>query len=123
MSSDLDRSLRTTHRSVLVAIAMCAVVSAIQPGVAEEAAPDPTITTVAVALAVGTIATRRAATSPRVTPRTRLILVLCAYGIAVALAVLGSYIAIAAGQKQTGLVFALAAGIFCLRPLPRLSAD
>ena len=121
MSPDVARSLRTAHRTVLATIALCAIVSAIQPAAAEEPAPDPTITTVAVALALGTILTRRAATSPRVAPRTQLVLILCAYGIAFALALLGSYIAITAGQKQTGLVFALAAGIFCIRPLPHVN--
>ena len=122
MSDPVDRSLRTAHRTVLATIALCAILTAIQPGPDEGRAPDPMITTVAIALALGTILARRSATSPVVAARTQLVLVLCAYGFAFALALLGSFIAMTAGQKQTGLVFALAAGIFCLRPMPPVSA-
>ena len=112
----LDRSLRTAHRTVLVMIAACALLSAIQPSQPEEPAPDPTTTTVGVGLALATIILRRGSTSPVVAPRTRLTLILCAYACAFALSLLGVFLAITDGQTQTGLIFALAAGIFCLRP-------
>ena len=44
-----------------------------------------------------------------------LILTLCSYAFAVALAMLGSFVAMTEDSMQTGLVYALAAGIFCLR--------
>ena len=123
MDDALDRSLRNAHRTVLAMIAGCAVLSVLQPGADPEPAPEPTTTTVAVVLALATILTRRSATSPVVEPRTSLVLLLSSYACAFALAALGSFIAMTQGQKETGLVFALAAGIFCLRPPPRLASE
>lgn len=116
MSERLDRSLRISHRTVLATIASCAVLSAIQPGTASDDAPDPAITTIAVALGLGVILARRAASSPVISPRTRVTLLLCSYAFAFGLAALGTFLAMTRGQSQIGLMFALAAGIFCLRP-------
>jgi len=114
---ELERSLKRSHRTVLAVIAACAATSALQPAAAgEPAAPDPVYTTAAVVLAVGVIVLRRTATSRVISPRTRLFLTLCTYTLAASLAILGTFIAMTLGEKQTGLVFALAAGIFCLRP-------
>ena len=123
MSDGLDRSLRTCHRTVLGMIAACAIVSAIQPSEGEEPAPDPTITTVAFGLAVFTIVSRQASTSPTIARRTRLALVLCAYACAFAIALLGAFLATTAGRSLTGLAFAMAAGIFSLRPPPRFGSE
>lgn len=121
--SPQDRSLQISHRTVLAMIAICAVISAIQPSDSEEPSPDPTVTTIAVGLALATIVLRRGSTSPVVAARTRLTLILSAYACAFALALLGAFVAIRDGQSQTGLIFALAAGIFCLRPPPRIRAE
>ncbi len=123
MSEGLDRSLRTSHRTVLAMIALCAVLSAIQPGGGDDDAPDPTITTVAVALGLGTILARRASTTAVISSSARVTLVLCAHACAFGLAVLGTFVAMARGQSQIGLMFALAAGIFSLRPPPTLDSD
>ena len=110
--------MRTTHRTVLAMIAACAVLSGFQPRVGEEPSPDPTTTTVAVVLALGSIVCRRASTSPVIPPGTRVTLVACAWACGFAIALLGTFLALQRGQTQTGLVFSLAAGIFCLRPPP-----
>ena len=52
MNEELNRSLRTSHRTVLAMIALCAVLSAIQPGDGDDDAPDPTTTSVAIALGI-----------------------------------------------------------------------
>ncbi len=99
-------------------IAACAVLSAIQPSPDEEPPPDPTTTTLAVVLAVGSIVCRRASTSPVISTGTRVTLVACAWASAFGIALLGAFVALEQGRTQTGIVFALAAGIFCLRPPP-----
>jgi CDP-diglyceride synthetase len=101
---------------VLALIAACAVAAAVAPAADAERAPDPEITTAAVGLAVATIVSRRASTSPVIRPRTAFVLLLCAFGFAFALSLLGAFVAQAEGDKQLGLVFAFAAAIFCLRP-------
>ena len=121
MSDQLDRSLRTAHRTVLAMIATCAVLAAVQSAEGEEPAPDPVTTTVALALAVGTIVARRASTSPVVAGRTRVTLIVSSWACAFTIALLGAFLAVTEGRTQTGLVFALAAGIFCLRPPPRIA--
>jgi hypothetical protein len=118
MSQELDRTLRTGHRTVLAMIAACALFSAMQSSVDEEPPPDPVTTTVALALAVGTIVARRVSTSPVVSDRTRVTMIVSSWSCAFAIAVLGAFLATNEARTQTGLVFALAAGIFCLRPPP-----
>ena len=123
MSEGLDRSLRTSHRTVLAMIALCAVLSAIQPGDGDDDAPDPIITTMAVVLGLGAVVTRRVSTSPAISLRTRAGLLLFAYACAFGLAALGSFVAMTRGQSQIGLMLALAAGIFSLRPPPALDSN
>jgi hypothetical protein len=116
MSDQLNRSLRTGHRTVLAMIAVCAVLAAMQFSDGEEPAPEPVTTTVALSLAVATIVARRVSTSPVIAARTRVTLIVCAWAFAFAIALLGAFLAMVEGQTQAGLVFAVAAGIFCLRP-------
>ena len=123
MSVSLDRALRTSHWTVLGTIAVFAVLRASQPTDAEAGAPDPTLTSIAVALGLATILTRRASTSAVISLRTRVTLLLCAYLCAFALAGLGSLVAMTLGQPQTGLAYALAAGLLSLRAPPRLDSD
>lgn len=122
MSEGLDRSLRASHRTVLAMIAACAVLSAIQPGDGNDDAPDPVATTAAVALGLGAILARRASSSPAISPRTCVVLLLCSYASAFGLAALGAFVAITRAQAQVGLMLALAAGILCLRPPPTLES-
>jgi peptidoglycan/LPS O-acetylase OafA/YrhL len=114
----MNPDLRTLHRIVLAGIAACAALSALQTPSAEQAAPDRGSATLAVGLALGSILARQVASRPGASPRVRSALTLAAYGLAAAIAVLGVFLAAADGAVQTGLVFALAAGIFCLRPPP-----
>ena len=123
MSVSLDRALRTCHWTVLAIIAVFAVLSGVQPGGGDTEAPDPTLTSVAIALGLATILTRRASTSPAISLRTRVTLLLCAYVCTFALAALGSLVAMTLGQPQTGLAYALAAGILSLRAPPRLDSN
>ncbi len=123
MNEELNRSLRTSHRTVLAMIALCAVLSAIQPGNSDDDAPDPTTTSVAIALGLGTVLARGVSTSSAISLRTRVTLLLCAYACSLALAMLGTFVAITRGQPQVGLMFALAAGIFALRRPGTLGAN
>lgn len=123
MSVNLDRALRTCHWTVLAMIALLAVLSAIQPGDGDAEAFDPTLTSVAIALGLATILARRASSSPVISPRTRVTLLLCAYVCAFGLAALGSLVAMTLGQSETGLAYTLAAGILSLRAPPRLDSD
>ena len=115
MSEELNRSLRTSHRTVLVMIALCAVLSAIQPDYGDDDAPDPTLTSVAIALGLATVLARGASNSAVISLRTRTTLLLCAYACALSLAMLGAFVAMTRGQSQVGLLYALAAGIFSFR--------
>jgi hypothetical protein len=114
----LDRALRRAHLSTLLGLAACALVSFLQPG-EPEAAPPPTFYTLtAVALSAATIVSRQLGTSARLSPRARVTLTLTALGLATAIGLLGAYMAVAAGSRQPGLLFILAAVIFSLRPPP-----
>jgi hypothetical protein len=114
----LDRALRRTHRSTLLGLAACALVSFLQPGESESTPPPSLYTLIAVALATATIATRQLATSPRLAARVRVMLSLTALALATAIGLLGAYLAVAVGSRQAGLLFILAAAIFSLRPPP-----
>jgi hypothetical protein len=114
----LNRALRRAYLSTLLGLAGCAVVSFLQPG-ESEATPPPTLYTLtAVALSAATIVSRQLATSPRFPPRARVILSLAALGLASSIGLLGTYMAVATGSRQAGLLFILAAAIFSLRPPP-----
>lgn len=118
-STVLERATRASHRAVLTLVAACALVSALWDGVDPEPAPDPFFTSLAVGLAVGTVLLRRAGTSPAVSDQTSSMFVICSHALAAGLGLLGAFIAIAHGARQTGIVFALAGGLFCLRrPTP-----
>ncbi len=110
-----ERATLASHRAVLTLLAACALVSALWDGVDPEPAPDAVFTSLAVGLALGTVLFRRAGTSPAASPQTRSILILSSYALAAGLGLLGAFIAITHGARQTGIVFALAGALFCLR--------
>ena len=116
-----DRALRRSHAGVLAVIAACAIVSALQTHPAEQPFPDRRSTALAVGLALATVVARQIASRAGVTGRLRATLTLCAYSLAASIALLGVYLAVTQGAVQTGMVFSLGAGIFCLRPPPRLA--
>lgn len=116
--SGLNASLRRAHRSALVTLALCAVFCALQQWPQEEPPPDRHTTVVAVALALSTIVLRRFSTSPVMGARPRVGVLMASYGAAVALGLTGAYAASMLSAVQTGLVFCVAAAIFCLRPPP-----
>jgi hypothetical protein len=116
----LNRSLQRSHRVVLGLIATCAIYSALQPQLAAEPAPDRRPATLAVVLALGTIVAKQIANRATASPRTRVTWTLCSYSLASAISGLGAFLATTRGAVQTGIVFSLAAGIFCLRPPARV---
>jgi hypothetical protein len=114
-----NRALRSVHRGVLGALAVCAVVTALsaKPGTSSISEGEQrSYTTVAVALAAASILTRRRPSARVVNPRLHLISslasLLCAGGLGVA----GVALALAGGARSTALVYALAGAIFALRP-------
>jgi hypothetical protein len=117
-SAPLDRALRRAHRTTLLGLAACALVTILQPE-ATETAPPPTLhTMIALGLALGTILSRQLGTSPRLAPKARVLFTLAGFGLAAVLGVFGAGLALATGTRQTGLLFTLAAALFCLRPPP-----
>ena len=104
-------------------ILLCAVVAWLQPGPPEEPATDPILTGVAVTLGLAVILLRGFTRSSTLAPQTRLTLLMSAYACGFALAVLGAFVAVQIDQPQTGVAFALAALIFCLRPPAPLSPN
>ena len=116
----IDLALRRAHRSILVALAMCAIVIFTQ-GESGDAPPERAHAVVALGLALATIVSRRFATSPAMGIRSRVTLVLTSFGCALAIGVVGVVITAAGGERQTGLVFVMAAAIFSLRPPPKLA--
>jgi hypothetical protein len=117
----LDSSLRRAHRSALAALALCAVVIAVQQAAENEPPPERDVTLVVLALGVGTVVTRRLGTSPVIQARTRVFLTLASYLGAVGIGMAGVLIATGTGARQTGLVFTAAAIIICIRPPPRIA--
>lgn len=114
-ASALGRATATAHRSVLVLIAACALATLWFGG--EATGPQPrTYTYAAVALGVATIAARSFSTSAAVGLRARLFWALGSLGCAGAIALVSAAIGIQHGDQQAGLVIALAAGIFVIRP-------
>ena len=114
----LDRALRRAHRTTLLGLVACLLVTFFQPA-ATDAAPPPTLyTLIAVGLALVSILFRQLGTSPRLTPRTRVLFTLGAFGVATALGVFGAGLALSSGARHTGLLFTLAAILFSLRPPP-----
>ncbi len=116
----LDASLRRVHRSVLVLLALCALVAASapvdEPG--DVTAPDhSTITLCAVALAGGSVLARRLATAPRVGPGRRLWLGLASLLLAGGVGIAGVAAALMAGDRSAGLLYTLGGASLILRPL------
>lgn len=117
-SAPLDRSLRRAHRITLLGLAACALAAFLQPKAAAASPPPALHTLIAVGLAVGTILCRQVATSPRLLPKTRVLFTLGAFALATSLGVLGAALAMMRDAREAGLLFTLAAGLFCLRPPP-----
>ncbi len=115
----IDLALRRAHRSILVALAMCAIVIFSQ-GESGDAPPERAHALVAVGLALATIVSRRFATSPAMGIRSQVTLFLTSFACALAIGVVGVVITAAGGERQTGLIFVMAAAIFSLRPPPKL---
>lgn len=119
--ASLDAALRRAHRSALISLALCAVFCVLQEWPADEPPPDRSTTVVAVSLALTTIVLRRLNSSPVMGVRTRVGVLMASYAAAVALGLTGAFIANSQAAVQTGLVFCVAAAIFCLRPPPTMA--
>jgi hypothetical protein len=114
-----NRALRTVHRGVLGALAVCAVAIALsaKPGTSSISEGEQrSYTTVAVALAAVSILTRRRPTARVANPRVYLISSLASLLCAGGLGITGVTFALAGGARSTALVYALAGAIFALRP-------
>jgi len=114
-----NRALRSVHRGVLVALAVCAGVIALSAE--PETLPtsegtERSFTYVAVALAVASILTRRRPTASIANPRAYVILSLASLLCAGGLGIVGVAFALAGGARGTAIVYALAGAIFSLRP-------
>jgi hypothetical protein len=120
--TDLARALRRVQRSVLVTLAVCALVSATVAvdgdGVG---AADPRFTGVGVALGLVSIVARRSALAPRTRPRARVRLCLLSLLAAGAVGLTGVALALTRGEREAGILYALAGAILALRP-PRILA-
>jgi hypothetical protein len=121
MSDATERaaSLRTAHRALLAAIALCAVAAWMQPSPGDEPAPDPTVTTVAIVMGLAVMLLRAGARSSVIAPETRTALTWAGWACALALALLGVFVAFQLQQPRAGVAFSLAALIFSLQP-PRV---
>jgi len=114
-----NRALRSVHRGVLAALAVCAGVIALSA--APETSPisegtERSYTIVAVALAAASILTRRRPTASIANPRAHVIASLASLVCAGGLGIAGVALAFAGGARSTALVYALAGAIFALRP-------
>jgi len=112
----LRLALRRTHRSVLGLLAVCAVVILAGGTSGEEPPPDRVMTVGAVVLALMGIVLRRASSSPRIQPRSALILAVAALLTCGGLGLLAVWLAWTEGASETALIYTLAGFIFALRP-------
>lgn len=112
----LRLALRRTHRSVLGLLAVCAVVILAGGTSGEEPPPDRVMTVGAVVLALLGIMLRRASSSPRIQPRSALILAVAALLTWGGLGLLAVWLAWTEGASETALIYTLAGFIFALRP-------
>lgn len=115
----LNRALLRVRRSVLVTLAVCAVVIAASaepdsPTISESA--QRTFTYVALALAVASILTRRRPAAAVANPRVYVVLSLASLLCACGLGIAGVAFALAGGPRTGALVYALVGAIFSLRP-------
>ena len=114
-----NRALRSVHRGVLAALAVCAGVIALSAEpetlpISEGA--ERSFTYVAVALAVASILARRRPTACIANPRAHVILSLTSLLCAGGLGIVGVAFALAGGTRGAAIVYALAGAIFSLRP-------
>ena len=114
--SQLDAALRRVHRGVLATLAVCALLIGAAAGAGEgfsEMEVDRRWSVAALALAAGTILTRR---STKGTPRQIVYRTLVSMVLAGGLGLLGVAIALREDQTTVGLLYTLAGGILSLRP-------
>ncbi len=120
----MDAALRRVHLSVLVGLALCALVAATGRGPAAGDVTSPSnapITVSAVALAAGSVLARRAASAPGAGARRRLPLTRASLLLAGGVGLAGVAAALLAGDRKAGLLYALGGVILILRPPPRLA--
>jgi hypothetical protein len=115
----LDQTHRTIHRSTLFLLALAAV-AALAAGLPDvEPVPDVETTMLALGLGAGCIVLRRFSSSPVIAPRTEMMLGIAGLACGACLGLLGAGLAWQAGAGRTGLAYAAAGFIFCIRaPAP-----
>jgi hypothetical protein len=120
----LDASLQRLRRSALIAIGVCALgiagLSLAAPAGGQDTPVDRRYTWTALALAAGSILTRRSVSGAR-SPRAFVGLQLASILLAFGLALLGGLLATRGGQWQVGLLYNVAAALLLARPLARLA--
>ena len=124
----LDAALLRLRRNALIAIAACALgIGALaflakpDPSVDPNAPVDRRVVWTALALAAGSILTRRSVATTRSARGfvyLQMASILCAFG----LALLGALLATRAGQWQVGLLYSVAAALLLVRAPVRLAA-
>jgi len=115
-SADLLGALRTTHRSVLALLLVCALVIVSQGLEGDEPPPDRIFATLGIALGLLTIVLRRLGASPVISLRSGALLSLGGLVSAACLGGLGVYMATARNGAETGLLLTAAGLIFAIRP-------
>jgi hypothetical protein len=119
--SPLDASLRRLRYSALLAVAACAAGIALHSFRAEEHAGDVERGFVMLALALAGISILARRSVPRSSsPRSFVGLQVTSNLAAVALGILGAWLAVTHDHIQSGLLYNLAAVLLLLRPPPRL---
>jgi hypothetical protein len=112
----IDALQRRIHRSMLAAILVSGAVAATSGFADTEPPPREVTTFVAVALGLVCVVMRRLSTSPMVGPRAEVALDAAGLATGALLALLGAWIAIDQDAGRTGLAYAAAAFILCVRP-------
>jgi hypothetical protein len=116
-AEELNRALRRVQWSVLGGIAVCALVALASAPAAAGLEVDRRFTAGGVALAAGSILTRR--TSVR-TPG-QLAIALASPLLAGAIGLLAVAVALSGAERQTALLFALGAALLAARPPARMA--
>jgi hypothetical protein len=118
-STDLLRALRATRRYALGLLVLCAAVIATGGLADEDPPPDPVASTVAISIGLAAIASRHLVSSRGIGPKAALYAGLISIALSASLGLLGVYQGFALDAPRTGLLFAMAGAIFCLRPAVR----
>jgi len=117
-STSLRLAFRRAHLSTLALLAVCLLVILTREG-AEEPSPDRVYTIVALTLGLASVVFQRFSGSPVISASMAVLLGVAGLVFSAALGIVGVVVATTLGAQQTGLLYTLAAGLLCVRPLRR----